>query len=206
MPSFDDIDTLAAHLLNKVDTVDFSPVFRKIQQVVQTSIDRNFSEGGRFGSEKLGGGTEKWLPSKRAKKQSGKTLTDTGQLAASIRVAVTQQGKQVNIEVGSNKAYAAIHQFGGVVDVPAHSATSKLARKKIRVMDETTGKMVWTGKTSVRFAKRKRKLSKNVTSRTYTIGAYSFTLPARPFLVLQDEDLTAIKNILIGHIIKTLKT
>jgi phage gpG-like protein len=196
MPSFDDIDKLAQHLLNKVDTVDFSPAFGKIKQVVQTSIDRNFSEGGRFGSEKLGGGTEKWLPSKRAKKQSGKTLTDTGQLAASIRVAITQQGKQVVIEVGSNKAYAAIHQFGGVVDVPAHSATSKLARKTDKE----------TGKTSVRFAKRKRKLSKNVTSRTYTIGAYSFTLPARPFLVLQDEDLTAIRNILVAHIIKTLKT
>ncbi|MRS03104.1 hypothetical protein EG832_07765, partial [bacterium] len=128
--------------------------------------------------------------------QKGKTLMDTGQLAASVIVEVTQSGKQIEIWAGTNKEYAKIHQFGGTVNVPAHSATSKLMRKKDKE----------TGKTSVRFVKRKRKLTKNVTSRTYTIGAYSFVMPARPFLVIQDKDIQAIKDILVKHIIKTLKT
>ena len=50
-----------------------------------------------------------WKPSKRAKRDSGETLTDTGRLRASI----TRRVRPDRVEVGSGVVYAAIHQFGG---------------------------------------------------------------------------------------------
>lgn len=52
-----------------------------------------------------------WLKSARAIAEGGQTLTDTGRLRGSIAYTVSDDGRAV--EVGSNVAYAAIHQFGG---------------------------------------------------------------------------------------------
>ena len=62
-----------------------------------------------------------WEPSQRALATGGQTLVDSGQLQASLGVAVLPEA----VEVGSNKVYAAIHQFGGkagrgrAVEIPA---------------------------------------------------------------------------------------
>lgn len=52
-----------------------------------------------------------WKKSRRAKDKGGKTLRDSGQLFASL----TYRAKSNRVEVGSNKIYAGIHQFGGVI-------------------------------------------------------------------------------------------
>lgn len=64
----------------------------------------------RFDRE-TGPDDKKWEPSLRARQGSGKTLTDTTQLKSSI----TSRASSRSVEVGTNKIYAGIHQFGGTI-------------------------------------------------------------------------------------------
>lgn len=50
-----------------------------------------------------------WKPSKRAARKGDKTLIDTGDLRGSLTTAATEDEAQV----GTNKKYARIHEFGG---------------------------------------------------------------------------------------------
>lgn len=74
----------------------------------------------RFDTESAPDGTS-WEPSQRAKKDGGKTLTDSAQLRSSI----TSQANSSSVRVGSNKIYAGVHQFGfnETVTVKAHRRT-----------------------------------------------------------------------------------
>ncbi|TAN59650.1 phage virion morphogenesis protein [bacterium] len=142
---------------------DMTPAMREVGEIVKTSVIKNFEEGGRYsepGSWK--GGSNRWKPlslatlfAGKASKFAGKrgsfkkgvsgkfkkrkTLIKEGHLMNSITSTPSQNG----VEVGTNKAYAAIHNFGGT-------------------------------------AGRGKKVS----------------IPARPFLVVQEEDMTQIKNVL----------
>lgn len=53
----------------------------------------------------------KWKKSIRAKAEGGTTLTDSAQLKKSIHSKYSSRGAAV----GTNKLYAAIHQFGGTI-------------------------------------------------------------------------------------------
>ena len=63
----------------------------------------------RFESER-GPDGRPWLRSARALAEGGRTLTDSGRLRASITHSVAADGRAVL--VGSDVAYAVIHQFG----------------------------------------------------------------------------------------------
>lgn len=60
----------------------------------------------------------KWTPSARAEAEGGKTLTDSARLKSSI----THEASASEVRVGTNVAYAAVHQLGfsGSVEVGAH--------------------------------------------------------------------------------------
>lgn len=128
--------------------VDLSPAFIEIEVIVLTSVDLNFSSGGRYGNDNLcGGGDQQWDPSRRALAQGGQTLIDTGQLVASILVRVVKTKNGFQIRAGSNKTYAAVHQLGGTTE-------------------------------------------------------NGLVVPARPYIVLQNEDLEEIMTIIsevLGH-------
>lgn len=123
------IEQFGAELKRKMASIDYSPIFRAISDVVKRSIAQNFASGGRFGTSDLfGGGSSKWKPSKRTEgKKGGQTLQRTSMLKQSMNVIVRQEGSKIIIEAGSNLKYAKVHQFGfnGSVNVPSHSRTSK---------------------------------------------------------------------------------
>lgn len=64
----------------------------------------------RFDNETAPDGS-KWTPSARAKEEGGKTLTDTSQLRSSI----THNADGDSVEVGTNKIYAGVHQYGATI-------------------------------------------------------------------------------------------
>lgn len=137
------IQNLLQSLLNRGSNL--APVMREISMNILDAVEENF--------EKEGNASEQWAPWSdgwRQRRQKlgftgdgNKVLTLRGELAASI----TAQSDNDTAEVGTNKKYAAIHQFGG-----------EAGRNK------------------------------------------SAKIPARPFLVIRDEDREDIKNSIMKHL------
>ncbi len=116
----------------------------------------------RFDREEAPSGLA-WEKSQRAIDEGGKTLTDTGMLRQSVH-SVASGNK---VEVGTNKIYAGIHQFGfsGSVTVGKHT----------RTIDRAFGKA----------------LKQPV---TFEVDAFErlVNMPARPYLGLSAEDETEL--------------
>lgn len=119
------------------------------------------------------GGRPPWEPSARVKLAGGETLSDTGRLRRSLTVRAGER----SVAVGTNVKYAAVHQFGakkgsfGTVTAHVREHIRKIAGKEITVKAHTREQSLPWG-----------------------------TIPARPFLMEQDEDRAEINHILIEHI------
>lgn len=176
------LEQFKQNLLERIQNPDLSSILPTIQNIVRSSIDQNFISEGRFGDGLFGGGTQKWQKSQRAIKQGGQTLSDTGRLASSIQVIVSQQGSSLNIQAGSNLVYAAIHNFGGLINIPA--------RSRLYVQKRYTR------------GPKKGKFKKGTTfGQGYTTKAYTIKMPARPYLVLQNEDIVQILKLITEKIL-----
>ena len=117
-----------------------------------------------------------WLPSRRATKEGGQTLTDT----ARLRQSIARLASDTEVAVGTNVIYGAIHQFGGKIEQPA--------RTQQILIDDDTGRFVSPGA-----AVEARVVDAEIPARTINI-------PARPFLGVSDADTTAINKIVRRHI------
>ncbi|RJR31896.1 MAG: phage virion morphogenesis protein [Candidatus Latescibacterota bacterium] len=102
LEGFENLDQIIAEL----DKEDFSRVLDAIGvfEVSQTQA--------RF-QDQVDPQGKPWKPSERAKRTGGKTLTDKGQLAASVTHRISPSAREV--AVLSNKRYSAIHQYGGTI-------------------------------------------------------------------------------------------
>ena len=125
------------------------------------------------------GGRPKWTPLKAAtiKRKRGKTsiLVDKG-----ILKGVTMQAGADFAKVGvqpAAKAFAAIHQFGGTINHPGGTA----------YFPKKDGEIVYVSNAKARPSMPRTK-------------PHSITIPARPYLVLQDEDVREILRLAEKHI------
>lgn len=113
----------------------------------------------------------KWQQSERARRDGGKTLVDTSQLRSSI----THQSSARRAEVGTNKIYGGIHQYGmnESVSVSAHT----------RTVTSAFGKPLPGGL-------------------TYAVAGFErlMNMPARPFLGLSSEDEEEIGFLIEDHV------
>lgn len=109
---------------------------------------------------------------KRKKYNKDRVLTLRGYLRNSI--AYQPDGDDA-VQVGTNRVYAAIHQLGGSIDMPARQSAIYLHRNA-------------RGKIGRRFVKKSRA---NV-QRDVTIGAHQVNIPARRFLGLSATDRVEI--------------
>jgi phage virion morphogenesis protein len=156
---------------------DMSPVMRQIAGIMHHAVEENFARQGRPKWQDLAPSTKK----ARARKGHwpGKILQVKGQLAASI----SEKHNAKSAVVGTNKKYAAIHQFGGDVNHPARERI--LHFKKLK-----SGRQ--------QFAKAK----KATWGRKAQGRAYKIHIPARPFLKLTDGDLNEIKEAIERYLIQ----
>ena len=105
-----------------------------------------------------------------------------------LQRSITFQVAPNQVTVGSNRAYAAIHQFGGTI---AHGGGTKFIR------DAVVGK----GKhqrLAVRFVKA------SFVGSTELTRAHQITMPARPYLGLGREDIETIDDVVWALIRKRL--
>ena len=149
---------------------DLTPAMKEVGEIVKTSVTKNFEVGGR----------PPWQKSKRAIKQGGQTLVDTGKLKNSQ----TYRAFNDRVEIGTHKPYAAVHQFGfsGTVSQHVKQHTRKVHSRNVY----KKGKKTASGITTVKAHGRNMRMN----------------LPARPFLVVQDEDMTQIKKAIEEYITK----
>ena len=113
-----------------------------------------------------------WPPSLRVLSHGGKTLVESARLMRSVTYVASETG----VEIGTNVIYGAIHQLGGQIDQAARSQTLHFKRSK------RTGGML----------PGFRRKGKGTESREVAVGAYTITMPARPFLGLDDDDTKEI--------------
>ena len=104
---------------------DATPLFRSLASLLEAETEANFAAQGRPNWVPLSAATR----AERLKRNKGgsvlKILQDSGILAASISSSYGADFALVGAG-GAAKDYAAIHQFGGTVDVPAHSVKTRL--------------------------------------------------------------------------------
>ena len=83
---------------------DMTPVMDAIGALLVSNTQARFSEG-------VAPSGEKWKPSLRAELEGGQTMMDGGDLYRSI----AHKASRDQVEVGTNKIYAAVHQFGATI-------------------------------------------------------------------------------------------
>lgn len=141
-------------------------MFETIGASLVTSATHRFETG-------VGPDGSPWPPSLRALAEGGKTLVLSARLMRSNTYVASDSG----VEVGTNVIYAAIHQLGGTINIPARQQELHFRTNK------RTGQQ--------RFSKAKRATS----SKTASIGAHTVTMPARPWLGIDDDDAREIIRI-----------
>lgn len=144
----------------------------KIGGVVVESVRHNFHVGGR---------PTKWTPSKRAKAdkipgRTAATLRDTNRLMNSITSSVSAD----HVLVGTNVVYAATHHYG--------AKQFSFGTVAAKVSEHT--RIARSGK------------SYKVSAHTRKMRLPWGTIPARPFMLVQDEDIPTIELIMAKHLMQ----
>jgi phage gpG-like protein len=155
---------------------DFSQVTPEIAQILENSVRRNFREGGRPG---------RWPASKRADgdagygNASGQTLVDTSRLMNSI----IGTGDAHAVKVGTNVEYAAAHNFGVDKEI------TQQVREHTRRITQAFGREIPL--TEVKVAAHTREVH--------------MKLPAREFMLIQDEDWGDVQDVITIKLSKLLQ-
>lgn len=113
----------------------------------------------------------------KSRKHKGRTLLGTGALMKGIHYELDTDGNAVTVKTGPQQ-YAAIHQFGGTIG--AHDIVAR-NRKALRF---TVGGLTLYRK---------------------SVHHPGSRIPARPYMLLQEEDETKIKDILANRIVDEMK-
>ncbi len=183
---------MAVSLRFKNDIPNLQPLFTQLQQLggrakplLQQIANMGESQTRERFSDQVGPDGQKWAPSQRAEKKGGKTLTRDGHLGDSI----TSDADDQQAHWGTNRVYAAIHQLGGTIDIPARSQNAYFKQD------------TRSGEVGNRFV---RKEKSNFAQRV-TIGAYQIEMPARPYLGISEEnsgDILDLVSIYIRNLIQ----
>ncbi len=163
---------------------NLTPVMRSIGETVRRSVEKNFAAKPP--------GRPAWEKSKRAEKEGGQTLSDTGRLRRSFTV----KGYADRVEIGTNVKYAAVHQLGfdGMVQVKPH-----IRRVRTRDVKEKHQYTRYDSRVGIEIKTGKRIVAKGIGQ----VKGHErhMKMPARPFLKVQDEDWVKMRTDLAGWVI-----
>lgn len=153
---------------------NMSKPMRKIANMLENSVKENFDVGGRYSSPgSIMGGDKKWITPKYPVSK-GKTLDRTGMLKNSIE----GNGTNKDAIVSTGIVYAAIHNFGG--KTKSHKIVGKHSPKKKLKFTTSTGSILFRS----------------------SVNHPGSKIDARPFMVIQQEDIDIAKEMISNHILK----
>ena len=173
---------------------DITPIITQIAGLINIKIAQNLDQKGRWdgiGTDIFSGGNQHWRQLSSSYKtrllnrsnKSGSydtepTLRRTGMMKSTIEVR--PNGKS-GIIVTANSPYAAIHQFGGIINSPGRTP----------YITEGTGKAIFiSNKKRIELIEKGHAVKE---TKPHTIR-----IPARPYITLTPEDLEEIIFILIN--------
>ena len=108
------------------------------------------------------------------------------QMSGRLRGSITRQAESNSVTVGTNLAYARIHQLGGTINREAS------VRQIYRKFVETKGKAGVHRELLPGFVKK----SQSNFETSHPVGAHGITIPARPFLGINQQDREGAVEIL----------
>lgn len=122
---------------------------------------------------------------RRKKKNADKVLVLDGYLKNTLRYQVAGN----EMVFGTNRVYAAIHQFGGEIQMPARSQQAYFRQDK-------------SGDIGKQFVSKRR----SNFSQWVTMGPHVIKIPARPFLGTSAADDIELTNIAMGYLSRAMGT
>jgi len=175
----DDRDTQArlASLAELLDGRSLAPTLREIRDELLSIRTERFITG-------RGVNGVPWPAKKRVVKGRDKTLVYSGRLRDGMGARI--EGSTLTI--GSVLPYAAIHEFGGQIRQHAYSRNIRFTtRRAVRKDDSVYQRTLFA---------RNNDRAKKVTTKRVTFGERVINIPARPWLGIGREDLTAINAVI----------
>lgn len=183
-------------------------LWRVLAGTLEAEVEANFAASGRPSWVPLSEATKRKRLSRNKGKSVLRILQDSGLLARSVFSVSDDSSAGIGVP-GNTVGYAAIHQYGGTIERPAHSV-------KTRLRTDARGALLRQGtegsaKGRAVFAKDSHK---RVQEGWGTVDAYSINIPARPFLpfagkpgseVLQPETGRSLLAVLQDHLAKSLR-
>jgi phage gpG-like protein len=174
---------------------DLSPVLSVISGIVNRAISRNFYAHGRVSGAGTGlfdGGDQQWTPLARSTIQKYKklgydpqpTLLRNKRLRSSIEVNPDMPS---SISISANSPYARIHQKGGVINHPGGTPYVLIKSRK-----QMTAKFI-----KLTTAKKREAKGQPV----FYTKPHKITIPARPYIVLNEKDLDEINETMAKFVI-----
>ncbi len=168
----DEISKKLRQIANRLD--DMTPLMETIGETIRASIMLNFEKEGR---------PKKWAKhsalTKERRGANAKILRDQGYAGGLVSSVNVDAGKK-SVAIGTNRVYAAVHQFGA----KAGSFGTVQAQVKAHV------RKLKGGGTS------------QVKAHTRTMRLPWGDIPARPFLMIQDKDVLKIGKLIEKYIIE----
>ncbi|HED5569716.1 TPA: phage virion morphogenesis protein [Yersinia enterocolitica] len=143
-----------------------APLMRILANDMEDAVQENFAQQGR--PEWMG-----WSPRYAKRRGPGQILQRSGRLASSI----VSYSDNDTVMAGTNVIYAAVHQSGGKISIPARSQQAYYKQSK-------------GGSVGNQFVKK----SKSNYSEWNTIPSYTINMPARPFLHLTESDVESMEE------------
>lgn len=165
-----------------VRAVHLGRPMRVISIKMINSIHENFREGGRYSTEgSMIGGSNKWTKAKKPPQYRSKAGGERGTLllrSTHLMRSIVPDSTDSTASASTNVEYAAIHNFGGTVKSYARSEIFTRGRN---------GSGRFTAGTKA--------------GQGHTIKEHDKTIPARPYMVVQPQDLDDYEQILVDHIL-----
>ena len=171
---------------------DLKTPLNLIGQIVRTSVIRNFEVEGR---------PDKWrelAPSTVRERGSAHPILRRMGYAGGLAGSINHRVESDCVLIGTNKVYAAVHQFGGTIKTRDRFQT--LAFRTSAKRDREGNVLIPSG----RFMSRKEAGRRKTGATRIAIARIGgrINIPARPFLMLQDEDIPemieTLKEYLLG--------